>query len=417
MVFGKNVRPLDEVEVFFMLSVGDDDDFELLMDGDGIKLWSNENFIQFLYIRMDFFCLWKRLEINVYLLFFSAVDIISYNLDRYSDTVSWISSRNGGTISFNSSNSGEVFRNLYKKSKVIFIVGSIIVFAVQFPAHFSTYLWHNACLAVSRFDGSIARRTLTRSFASAGVSANSSSKLGLELIDLLDWFNKAEPNPFPTDFKSLSLGCGNADTMHSIFKKATKKNNRHFFFALLVSFRVKLFSTWLIVQLPGNSGLPLHISPRIQPRDHISIPFVYCLLAINISGARYHRVATSMKYENIIWLFCIWSLSSLKVNSPWQIRERVKKIHSLYILNRILSKWIHFSIYQRLPTTPYLYVLECELFEQTYNIHYTQFYSIYLRNPLSTPLHSRSNQMSDDFVTTNVLDQNRPAYIWLNNWI
>lgn len=55
MVFGKNVRPLDEVEVFFMLSVGDDDDFELLMDGDGIKLWSNENFIQFLYIRMDFF--------------------------------------------------------------------------------------------------------------------------------------------------------------------------------------------------------------------------------------------------------------------------------------------------------------------------------------------------------------------------
>lgn len=38
MVFGKNVRPLDEVAVFFMLSVGDDDDFELLMDGDGIKL-------------------------------------------------------------------------------------------------------------------------------------------------------------------------------------------------------------------------------------------------------------------------------------------------------------------------------------------------------------------------------------------
>lgn len=39
IVFGRKVRPFDDVEAFFMLSVdGDDDDFELLTVGDGIKL-------------------------------------------------------------------------------------------------------------------------------------------------------------------------------------------------------------------------------------------------------------------------------------------------------------------------------------------------------------------------------------------
>lgn len=38
IVFGNIVRPLDDVDVFFMLSVSGDDDFELLFGGDGIQL-------------------------------------------------------------------------------------------------------------------------------------------------------------------------------------------------------------------------------------------------------------------------------------------------------------------------------------------------------------------------------------------
>lgn len=169
--------------------------------------------------------------------------------------------------------------------------------------YFSTYLWHIACFAVRRFVGSITSSDFTKSFASAGVSTNNSSMLGFEFIDFDDWFNNAEPKPVPTDFKSLSLGSGSADTMHSIYKSNFLCDfhvlSVVFSFFLLLFFRLssvlkivsKSISTWLIVQLPGNSGLPLHISPSIHPKLHISMPFVYCLFAINISGARYQRVA------------------------------------------------------------------------------------------------------------------------------
>lgn len=82
-----------------------------------------------------------------------------------------------------------------------------------------------------------------------------------------------------------------------------------------------IFSTWLMVDVPGNSGLPSSISARMQPRLHMSMPLVYlrhrrgrssgrggwgpsddamatwgywthCLEATRISGARYQRVAT-----------------------------------------------------------------------------------------------------------------------------
>lgn len=81
-------------------------------------------------------------------------------------------------MSDNSSNSDEKLRNLYGK---LFQIVCIQLSPIDsFFAHFSTYLWHNACLAVSLFVGSIASRFLTRSFASAGVSDSNSSKLGLE---------------------------------------------------------------------------------------------------------------------------------------------------------------------------------------------------------------------------------------------
>lgn len=34
-------------------------------------------------------------------------------------------------------------------------------------------------------------------------------------------------------------------------------------------------SSWFMVDVPGNMGLPPSSSPRIQPIDHISTPFVY----------------------------------------------------------------------------------------------------------------------------------------------
>lgn len=36
-----------------------------------------------------------------------------------------------------------------------------------------------------------------------------------------------------------------------------------------------IFSTWLMVEVPGNRAFPSSISPRMQPRLHISTPLVY----------------------------------------------------------------------------------------------------------------------------------------------
>lgn len=36
-----------------------------------------------------------------------------------------------------------------------------------------------------------------------------------------------------------------------------------------------IFSIWLMVDVPGNRAFPSSISPRIQPRLHMSTPFVY----------------------------------------------------------------------------------------------------------------------------------------------
>jgi hypothetical protein len=53
-----------------------------------------------------------------------------------------------------------------------------------------------------------------------------------------------------------------------------------------------IFSTWFTVEDPGKIGFPAVISARMHPKLHMSIPLVYLLLAIRISGARYHLVAT-----------------------------------------------------------------------------------------------------------------------------
>lgn len=36
-----------------------------------------------------------------------------------------------------------------------------------------------------------------------------------------------------------------------------------------------IFSSWFNVDVPGNSGWPSRISPKMQPKLHISTPFVY----------------------------------------------------------------------------------------------------------------------------------------------
>lgn len=98
----------------------------------------------------------------------------------------------------------------------------------KFFCYLSTYWWHNACLAVSRLLGSITRSALIKSFASVGASASNSSILGLELIDFVGWFKSVEPKPFPTDFKSLSLGTGKADKIHSILTEKKNETRKKF---------------------------------------------------------------------------------------------------------------------------------------------------------------------------------------------
>lgn len=36
-----------------------------------------------------------------------------------------------------------------------------------------------------------------------------------------------------------------------------------------------IFSIWLMVEVPGNTAFPSSISPRMQPRLHMSTPLVY----------------------------------------------------------------------------------------------------------------------------------------------
>lgn len=54
----------------------------------------------------------------------------------------------------------------------------------------------------------------------------------------------------------------------------------------------RILSTWLSVELPGNTGFPKNISPRMHPTDHISTAFEYFEEPRSISGALYHLVAT-----------------------------------------------------------------------------------------------------------------------------
>lgn len=48
---------------------------------------------------------------------------------------------------------------------------------------------------------------------------------------------------------------------------------------------------------PGNRGRPVYISAMIHPMDQISIEVEYVLEPSNTSGARYHKVTTSL--ENV----------------------------------------------------------------------------------------------------------------------
>lgn len=64
-----------------------------------------------------------------------------------------------------------------------------------------------------------------------------------------------------------------------------------------------IFSIWLRVDDPGNKGFPPSISPRIQPRDHMSTPFVY--LGINHKQLTLLNVLVSLSLcsQNIIHFY------------------------------------------------------------------------------------------------------------------
>jgi hypothetical protein len=43
---------------------------------------------------------------------------------------------------------------------------------------------------------------------------------------------------------------------------------------------------------PGNKGIPLNISVKMHPRDHMSTPASYAASPTRSSGLRYHLVLT-----------------------------------------------------------------------------------------------------------------------------
>lgn len=57
----------------------------------------------------------------------------------------------------------------------------------------------------------------------------------------------------------------------------------------------KMRMIWSSLVVPGNRGRPVYISAMMQPADHMSILVLYVLLPSKTSGARYHRVTTSLE--------------------------------------------------------------------------------------------------------------------------
>ena len=54
----------------------------------------------------------------------------------------------------------------------------------------------------------------------------------------------------------------------------------------------KILKISSISESPGNKGLRVHISAKMQPTDHMSTPVEYCRPPSRISGERYHSVTT-----------------------------------------------------------------------------------------------------------------------------
>ena len=55
--------------------------------------------------------------------------------------------------------------------------------------------------------------------------------------------------------------------------------------------------SWSDSEVPGKSGRPADISPKMQPTLHKSTGVEYLREPISTSGARYHNVTTSCVYE------------------------------------------------------------------------------------------------------------------------
>ena len=60
---------------------------------------------------------------------------------------------------------------------------------------------------------------------------------------------------------------------------------------------LKMRESWSWSDVPGKSGRPEAISPKMQPQLHRSTGVEYLREPISTSGARYHSVTTSCVYE------------------------------------------------------------------------------------------------------------------------
>lgn len=57
----------------------------------------------------------------------------------------------------------------------------------------------------------------------------------------------------------------------------------------------KMRTNWSSLVVPGKRGRPVYISAMMQPADHISMLVLYVRLPRSTSGARYHKVTTSLE--------------------------------------------------------------------------------------------------------------------------
>lgn len=133
-------------------------------------------------------------------------------------------------------------------------------------------------------------------------------------------------------------------SMHSL-ARADSMESMSSLVGLPISSRI--LSTWLSVELPGNTGLPRNISPSMHPTDHISTALVYLEDPSSISGARYHLVATySVRMGSPLMLHEATDLASPKSATLTKHSESRRMLDGLRSLWMRSPEWMYFMAFR-----------------------------------------------------------------------